>query len=300
MAPAPYSVGAGTPVSGRAGLSRGPFPTRSIGPERFRGPVAPSAEAGRFGTGQPRSPARDQRVRAVMALRHGRWQRRRVGGSLALSPHHRIIFPFRRAEALRRTVITEDSLRRAMRDDRYWQVQHPERGAYAGWVTKGRQALATSPLRTAAGQGMVSVRAYERQRNGRPEHVSAYTRSGRAGQGNTAATPRPGIVPAQLGPFLLAPKPPVPLPRARVAPRGAAETPETGSLPKDPGPPRQKKPGLSGKEAASAVPSWARGYPTRAKPDSRGIRHEVDERSVWQRELGKKFAKWQRREGPRQ
>ncbi|SUE43068.1 Uncharacterised protein [Roseomonas gilardii subsp. rosea] len=81
MAPAPYSVGAGTPVSGRAGLSRGPFPARSIGPERFRGPVAPSAEAGRFGTGRPRSPARDQRVRAVMALRHGRWQRRRVGGS---------------------------------------------------------------------------------------------------------------------------------------------------------------------------------------------------------------------------
>lgn len=162
---------------------------------------------------------------------------------------------------MRRTVITEDSLRRAMRDDRYWQVQHPERGAYAGWVTKGWQALATSPLRTAAGQGMVSVRAYERQRNGRPEHVSAYTRSGRAGQGNTAATPRPGIVPVQLGPFLLAPKPPVPLPRARVAPRGAAETPETGSLPKDPGPPRQKKPGLSGKEAASDVPSWARGIP---------------------------------------
>ena len=71
--------------------------------------------------------------------------------------NNRIIFFFKRTEVLRRTVITEDSLRRAMRDDRYWQVQHPERGAYAGWVTKGWQALATSPLRTAAGQSMVSV-----------------------------------------------------------------------------------------------------------------------------------------------
>ncbi|GAV35309.1 hypothetical protein ROTAS13_02984 [Roseomonas sp. TAS13] len=264
MAPAPYSVGAGTPVSGRAGLSRGPFPARSIGPERFRGPVAPSAEAGRFGTGRPRSPARDQRVRAVMTLRHGRWQRRRVGGSLDF----RSVIGLYSPSGGQRPCAEPSSPKTACGapcgttvTGRYWQVQHPERGAYAGWVTKGWQALATSPLRTAAGQSMVSVRAYERQRNGRPEHVSAYTRSGRAGQGSTAATPRPGIVPVQLGPVLLAPRPPVPPPRARIAPQGATETPETGSLPKDPGPPRQKKPGLSGKKAASDVASWARGIP---------------------------------------
>ncbi|WP_147290840.1 hypothetical protein [Roseomonas gilardii] len=133
-----------------------------------------------------------------------------------------------------------------MRDDRYWQVQHPERGAYAGWVTKGWQALATSPLRTAAGQSMVSVRAYERQRNGRPEHVSAHTRSGRAGQGSTAATPRPGIVPVQLGPFLLAPKPP-----GYIVPR-FKESAEV---------PMRRVPGQSGKEAAKDLPDWARGKP---------------------------------------
>ena len=139
---------------------------------------------------------------------------------------------------MRRTVITEDSLRRAMRDDRYWQVQHPERGAYAGWVTKGWQALATSPLRTAAGQSMVSVRAYERQRNGRPEHVPAYTRSRRAGQGNTAATPRPGIAPASSrsssGPSCWRPSRPCPLPRARVAPRGPRRHPKQAAFRKIP------------------------------------------------------------------
>ncbi|AWV24372.1 Hypothetical protein RADP37_04616 [Roseomonas mucosa] len=133
-----------------------------------------------------------------------------------------------------------------MRDDRYWQVQHPERGAYAGWVTKGWQALATSPLRTAAGQSMVSVRAYERQRNGRPEHVSAYTRSGRAGQGSTAATPRPGIVPVQLGPVLLAPRPP-----GYIVPRPQEAAPV----------PMKRVPRQSGKEGAKDTPNWARGFP---------------------------------------
>ena len=196
MAPAPYSVGAGTPVSGRAGLSRGPFPARSIGPERFRGPVAPSAEAGRFGTGRPRSPARDQRVRAVMALRHGRWQRRRVGGS----PDFRSIIGLYSPSGGQRPCAEPSSPKTAYGapcgttvTGRYWQVQHPERGAYAGWVTKGWQALATSPLRTAAGQSMVSARV---PMNGSATAGRSMSPPIPAAGGPDRETPPPRLVPA--------------------------------------------------------------------------------------------------------
>lgn len=241
MAPAPYSVGAGTPVSGRAGLSRGPFPTRSIGPERFRGPVAPSAEAGRFGTGRPRSPARDQRVRAVMALRHGRWQRRRAGGRRWPPP------------------------RCARRRGRAWSPRVPMNGS----ATAGRSM--SPPIHAAGGPDRgtplprlapASSRSSSSLPAGAQATRSSATSAHRApgGHGNTRNRQ--------------------PSERSRTA-----KTEETG---------------VERQGGGQRCSELGRGCPTRAKPDSRGIRHEVDERPIWQRELGKKFTKWQRREGPRQ
>ncbi len=77
-----------------------------------------------------------------------------------------------------------------MRDPRYWASGHPERQAYAAWVTEGWQRLASSPHRTADGAAVVFVRAYSRVRNGRTEHVGAYTRAGHPGDAGSS-----GIVP---------------------------------------------------------------------------------------------------------
>lgn len=37
--------------------------------------------------------------------------------------------------------VTEASLKRAMRDPRYWQAGHPERNDSVGWVTSGWDSL---------------------------------------------------------------------------------------------------------------------------------------------------------------
>lgn len=70
--------------------------------------------------------------------------------------------------------VTEESLRAAMRDPRYWRSGHPEREAYGRWVTEGWEAVVKGE---AAKGGVVYVKAYTRTRNGKTEHVAAHTRS---------------------------------------------------------------------------------------------------------------------------
>jgi hypothetical protein len=55
--------------------------------------------------------------------------------------------------------ITETDSKAAIGDRRYWQVGHPERQAFSGWVTDGYRALIGG--RSTAGDG-VWVRAYTR------------------------------------------------------------------------------------------------------------------------------------------
>ena len=63
-----------------------------------------------------------------------------------------------------RTVrVTEQDLRGAMRDERYWRSGHPERAAFVGWVTDGFRGLYPPD---GAARGAVWVRAYVR--NGQP------------------------------------------------------------------------------------------------------------------------------------
>lgn len=70
--------------------------------------------------------------------------------------------------------VTEESLRSAMRDPRYWRAGHPERDAYFRWVSDGWQAY----VQGGEGRnGIVHVRAYSRARNGKTENVAAHTRS---------------------------------------------------------------------------------------------------------------------------
>lgn len=66
--------------------------------------------------------------------------------------------------------ITDQTLRSAMRDTRYWQPNNPERSGFSAWVTDGFRAL-NDPAAPAA--GVVHVRAYTR--NGRT--VAAHDRS---------------------------------------------------------------------------------------------------------------------------
>ena len=54
--------------------------------------------------------------------------------------------------------VTEGDLRAAMRDPRYWQSGHPERGAYAGWVTEGWHRLHGAEATTEGGTRVVRVR----------------------------------------------------------------------------------------------------------------------------------------------
>lgn len=74
--------------------------------------------------------------------------------------------------------ITEATLRAAMRDPRYWQAGHPERGACSAWVTRGFQALHGEE---APSGGVVHVRAC--MRNG--HLVSEHTRGNPAGSEGT-------------------------------------------------------------------------------------------------------------------
>lgn len=71
--------------------------------------------------------------------------------------------------------IREADLRAAMRDDRYWRFGHPERAAFVDWVTSGWHSLYPSDGSKPHG-GMVWVRPYDRQSNGRAEHVEGYWR----------------------------------------------------------------------------------------------------------------------------
>lgn len=289
MAPAPYSVGAGTPVSGRAGLSRGPFPARSIGPERFRGPVAPSAEAGRFGTGRPRSPARDQRVRAVMALRHGRWQRRRVGGS----PDFRSIIGLYSPSGGQRPCAEPSSPKTAY-------------GAPCGTTVTGR-----SSTRNAGPMPAGSPRAGRRwppprcaRRRGRAwSPCVPMSGSATAGRSTSPPIPAAGGPDRETPPPRLVPASPRHRPGpVRALPAGAQAARvlchEHASRPGGHGDTRNRQPsersrtakteetGVERQGGGQRCCELGKGYPTRAKPDSRGIRHEVDERPVWQRELG--------------
>jgi pimeloyl-ACP methyl ester carboxylesterase len=70
--------------------------------------------------------------------------------------------------------VTEEKLRAAMRDPRYWRFGHPEREAYNNWVTEAWQAFG----RAGEGKnGVVHVRAYTRTRNGKTERVGDHTRA---------------------------------------------------------------------------------------------------------------------------
>jgi hypothetical protein len=70
--------------------------------------------------------------------------------------------------------VTEESLRAAMRDPRYWRSGHPEREEYHRWVTEGWQAFVNEGQ---GKNGVVQVRAYTRTRNGKTEQVGAHTRA---------------------------------------------------------------------------------------------------------------------------
>ena len=98
--------------------------------------------------------------------------------------------------------VTEGDLRAAMRDPRYWQSGHPERGAYAGWVTEGWQRLHGAEATTEGGTRVVQVQAYDRVRNGRREHVDPYQQRRRAarGEGGGTAGEAPGRVAPEPAP----------------------------------------------------------------------------------------------------
>ncbi len=120
---------------------------------------------------------------------------------------------------------TEASLKRAMRDPRYWQSGHPERSAYSAWVSDGWQALGKASPGGRTAEGLVFVRAYDCTRNGHAEHVSAHTRSAAPGRdsqdGGATVVPashwmRGGAAPGTGLPALPGPggrMPPLPLPR---------------------------------------------------------------------------------------
>jgi hypothetical protein len=97
--------------------------------------------------------------------------------------------------------VTETDLRAAMRDRRYWQPGHPERAAFGDWVTEGWQRLHGPDAATEGGERVVQVRAHDRTRNGRREHVDGYAqrRRGRGGADDTGtrqAPPRAAPEPA--------------------------------------------------------------------------------------------------------
>lgn len=173
-----------------------------------------------------------------------------------------------------RVVVTEASLRAAMRQPRYWRDHHPERRGFVEWVTGGWRAFVAAEAGASAtrGGGLVSVRAYTRTRRGKAERVGAHTRAAPAGGDHavaggtgeaaamsyasrpslsaTRAVPGPTgawrVVPAQG--LLLTPRPPMLFSRPPVLPPG----PRT---------PMQRVPRQSGKEAATDTPSWFPRFP---------------------------------------
>lgn len=71
------------------------------------------------------------------------------------------------------TEITEASLRARMRDERYWNGNHPGAPAWRQSVTEGWRQL----VEAQTGGGRVQVRAYDQTRNGQSVHVGAYERA---------------------------------------------------------------------------------------------------------------------------
>lgn len=98
--------------------------------------------------------------------------------------------------------MTEQDIRNAMRDPRYWQAGNPERSDYTRWVGEGWRQTGNG---SGDGTAIVQVRAYTRTRNGRREQVDSYAQTRRAAQqdGQIAAPSRAGTPasPADLPPI---------------------------------------------------------------------------------------------------
>jgi hypothetical protein len=75
--------------------------------------------------------------------------------------------------------VSASDLRQAMRDPRYWQSGHPERGDYTTWVEGAFRQLHEGPANS---DGLVWVNPYTRTRDGEIEEVSGHFRhSGKHG-----------------------------------------------------------------------------------------------------------------------
>jgi hypothetical protein len=86
--------------------------------------------------------------------------------------------------------VTEQDLRAAMRDPRYWNASNPERAAFSQWVTEGFQALFPAGN---APKGVVQVRAYMREGRIVAAHTRASTEGGAAPDATRiAGQSRPG------------------------------------------------------------------------------------------------------------
>ncbi len=130
-----------------------------------------------------------------------------------------------------RVAVNESTLRRAMRDARYWTAGHPDREALAALVRDGYAALEGQ----GASDAVVLVRAHTRRVNGTSVTVAAHWRAGRVGGEATLA----GATQAPSGDMV----------------RFAA-TGEDGQPPRVP---MERIPNQSGKETVTNFPSWARG-----------------------------------------
>lgn len=149
-----------------------------------------------------------------------------------------------------RIPINETVLRRAMGTERYWQSGHPERQAFSDWVRNGFSAVFPADRQASSG-GTVFVRAYVRHQDGKPVQVAAHQRSGRPRQAFSSPARRGGSETSDSSPPVVLAQGILPwlMPRA------------PGLFARPPATPMQRIPRQSGKEAASDVPSWARGYP---------------------------------------
>jgi hypothetical protein len=98
--------------------------------------------------------------------------------------------------------ITDQELRAAMRDPRYWQQGQPERKAFVTWVTHGWKAL--NPEGSSA-KTQVWVRAYIREGHS----VSSHWRSHSPSQEKVLLTNERGSVPPTYGQRLPSPQDPV-------------------------------------------------------------------------------------------
>lgn len=95
--------------------------------------------------------------------------------------------------------VSASDLRQAMRDPRYWQSGHPERGDYTTWVEGAFRQLHEGPANS---DGLVWVHPYTRTRDGETEEVSGHFRqsSRQGGQGDTGGDARIGTVSVEREP----------------------------------------------------------------------------------------------------